>query len=158
MVTHLPTRSHILVSADNKPSHKRVIRLGSSAGSFPTSSASCVAVFLSQEEATAFYEGFSNSSKPSHEVRRPCRQPCSSASVRAISCRRLSSGNAAPGQPIHLVLYCPSGSPSSAATSPPEDLVTRSSSTVTGKRLETFMRVLAIGVPGCEMFFLPVNS
>jgi hypothetical protein len=53
-------------------------------------------------------------------------------------------------KPIHLVLYCSSGSPSSAATSPPEDLVNRSSSTVTGKRLETLMRVIGIGVPGCE--------
>jgi hypothetical protein len=79
-------------------------------------------------------------------LRNTATQSCSSASFRAISCRRLSSGKAAPGQPIHLVSYCPSGSPSSAATSPPEDLMTRSSSTVTGKRLETLMRVLGMRV------------
>src|ERR1700675_4441226 len=89
-------------------------------------------------------------------LRNTAMQPCSSARLLAISCRRLSSGNAAPGQPIHVVLNCPSGSPSSAATSPPEDLVTRSSSTVTGKRLETLMRVFGIGIvsrvaPACEI-------
>ena len=77
-----------------------------------------------------------------------------------ISCRRFSSGNAAPGQPIHLVLYCSSEVLAAPPRVRPEDLVNRSSSTVTGKQLEALMRVMGIGVPGCgeTTIFLPIDS
>src|ERR1700688_3652439 len=84
-------------------------------------------------------------------------QSYSSASLRATSCRRFSSGKAAPGHPIHFVSYSSLGSPSSAATSPPEDLVMRSFSTVTGKPLETLMSVLGIVIRGVVVVAHPSN-
>jgi hypothetical protein len=59
-----------------------------------------------------------------------------------------------PTDPLSLVLYL--GKSFQRSHEPTEDLMTRSSSTVTGKRLETLMRVLGIGFRGCEMFFRSV--